>query len=248
MGQFYFVTEHGVSFPAYDTATRDALPAADKPKGITFYNTDTDRLETNKGTGAAPIWDGAGGSGVQATESLAGIAEIATQAETHAGVDDLRFITPLKLESEKGIADGLASLDATGKVPSGQLSGGGKSMILSFAAGTDIGLETSTIGYVLKAKFKYAGSAVVGDILSINVNAWKNSAGGATGEIRIVDATNADAVIAELTGITSIDEDGNLDLGTISNLPVGSATFELQMGRSAGAARTLFCSSIELVY
>ncbi len=33
----------------------------------------------------------------QATESLAGIAELATQAETDAGTDDLKIITPLKL-------------------------------------------------------------------------------------------------------------------------------------------------------
>jgi len=33
----------------------------------------------------------------QATETAAGIAELATQAETNAGTDDLRMITPLKL-------------------------------------------------------------------------------------------------------------------------------------------------------
>lgn len=34
---------------------------------------------------------------VQATETLKGIAEIATQAETNAGTDDARIVTPLKL-------------------------------------------------------------------------------------------------------------------------------------------------------
>lgn len=34
---------------------------------------------------------------IQATESLLGVAEIATQAETNAGTDDLRIVTPLKL-------------------------------------------------------------------------------------------------------------------------------------------------------
>ncbi|MFM7013147.1 MAG: hypothetical protein ACKO0Z_28085 [Betaproteobacteria bacterium] len=33
----------------------------------------------------------------QATETSTGVAEIATQAETDAGADDLRFVTPLKL-------------------------------------------------------------------------------------------------------------------------------------------------------
>ena len=37
---------------------------------------------------------------VQATETVLGIAEIATQAETDAGTDDLRYITPLKLANK----------------------------------------------------------------------------------------------------------------------------------------------------
>ena len=35
----------------------------------------------------------------QATETALGLAEIATQAETDAGTDDLRFVTPLKLKT-----------------------------------------------------------------------------------------------------------------------------------------------------
>ena len=38
----------------------------------------------------------------QATETLLGIAEIATQAETDAGTDDLRIVTPLKLATYSG--------------------------------------------------------------------------------------------------------------------------------------------------
>jgi hypothetical protein len=38
----------------------------------------------------------------QATEAKAGKAEIATQAQVNAGVDDLRFITPLKLANYTG--------------------------------------------------------------------------------------------------------------------------------------------------
>jgi len=36
------------------------------------------------------------------TETVKGIAEIATQAETDAGTDDLRFVTPLKLKNTAG--------------------------------------------------------------------------------------------------------------------------------------------------
>lgn len=43
---------------------------------------------------------GGGGGGVSAaSETTAGIAEIATQAEASAGIDDVRFITPLKLKT-----------------------------------------------------------------------------------------------------------------------------------------------------
>jgi hypothetical protein len=126
--------------------------------------------------------------------------------------------------------------------------GGGKSMVMSFAAGTDLSLITSTIGYELKAKFPFAGTDEVGDILEIHANLWKNSALEATGQIRIVDASNGDALIAELTGVTNLDEDVLLDLGTITNLPTTKSTFEVQMGRSAGANRIIECTSIELVY
>lgn len=47
------------------------------------------------GAGAMALTDPA----VQATESLMGIAEIATQAETNAGTDDSRMVTPLKLKT-----------------------------------------------------------------------------------------------------------------------------------------------------
>jgi hypothetical protein len=40
-----------------------------------------------------------GTSAAAASETTAGVAEIATQAETDAGTDDLRFITPLKLKN-----------------------------------------------------------------------------------------------------------------------------------------------------
>ncbi len=43
------------------------------------------------------VWGSFGTSAPAATETASGIAEIATQAETDAGTDDLRFVTPLKL-------------------------------------------------------------------------------------------------------------------------------------------------------
>lgn len=53
------------------------------------------------GSGAV-TWVSFGTSAPSATETTAGIAEIATQAETDTGTDDQRFITPLKLATWAG--------------------------------------------------------------------------------------------------------------------------------------------------
>jgi len=47
-------------------------------------------------------WVTFGTSAPAASETTAGIAEIATQAEVNTGTDDLRFVTPLKLASWSG--------------------------------------------------------------------------------------------------------------------------------------------------
>ncbi len=46
---------------------------------------------------SATIWDVVQGNAVNATETVAGIAEIATQTETNNGTDDTTIVTPLKL-------------------------------------------------------------------------------------------------------------------------------------------------------
>jgi len=48
------------------------------------------------------LWSAFGTATPAATETTAGIAEIATQAETDTGTDDLRFVTPLKLATYSG--------------------------------------------------------------------------------------------------------------------------------------------------
>ena len=48
------------------------------------------------------IWQSFGTVAPAASESTAGIAELATQAETDTGTDDLRIVTPLKLNTWSG--------------------------------------------------------------------------------------------------------------------------------------------------
>jgi hypothetical protein len=59
------------------------------------------------------------GDEVQATETVAGILEVATLAEVNTATSDLVAITPLKLG--KAQANGVASLDGSGKVPASQI-------------------------------------------------------------------------------------------------------------------------------
>jgi hypothetical protein len=48
------------------------------------------------------VWVADGSSAPAASETTSGIAELATQAETDAGADDLRMVTPLKLANWPG--------------------------------------------------------------------------------------------------------------------------------------------------
>lgn len=55
-------------------------------------------------TGDSAVWDGTAwkfiqGNAVSSSETIEGLIEIATQAETNAGSDDLRAVTPAKLTS-----------------------------------------------------------------------------------------------------------------------------------------------------
>ena len=71
------------------------------------------------GVGAV-AWANFGNAAPAATETLAGIAEIATQSETDTGTDDLRFVTPLKLanwaKTPKGFASNIGDGSATAYV------------------------------------------------------------------------------------------------------------------------------------
>jgi hypothetical protein len=51
---------------------------------------------------SAVTWGAFGTSAPSASESTAGIAELATQAEVDAGTDDARIVTPLKLANYSG--------------------------------------------------------------------------------------------------------------------------------------------------
>jgi hypothetical protein len=89
---------------ANDASTSDELESAvvtvdeGTSAGATFRQT---QVNFTLGSGNV-VWTSFGTSAPSASETIAGIAEIATQAETNTGSDDLRIVTPLKLATWSG--------------------------------------------------------------------------------------------------------------------------------------------------
>lgn len=98
---------NGAAVPA--TRALDANTSAELEQAVATVEEGTSAGTTYRQTqvnftlgSANVIWTTFGQSAPSATESTAGIAEIATQAETDAGTDDQRFVTPLKLAAWSG--------------------------------------------------------------------------------------------------------------------------------------------------
>lgn len=91
------------------TRALDANTAAELEQAVVTVEEGTSAASTFRQTAinftlgsGAVSWVSFGTSAPAATETTAGIAEIATQAETDAGTDDTRFVTPLKLATYAG--------------------------------------------------------------------------------------------------------------------------------------------------
>lgn len=86
------------------TRSLDTSTAAELEQAVTTVEEGTNagisyrQSVVNATLGTTPLaWSVFGSGASAASETSSGIAEIATQAETDAGTDDLRFVTPLKL-------------------------------------------------------------------------------------------------------------------------------------------------------
>jgi len=91
------------------TRSLDASTFAELEQAVTTVEEGTSAATTyrqdqvNGTIGSSSIsWVTFGTAAPSASETTAGIAEIATQAETDAGTDDLRIVTPLKLATWSG--------------------------------------------------------------------------------------------------------------------------------------------------
>jgi hypothetical protein len=98
---------NGAATPA--TRSADMNVAAEVEQAVTTVEEGTSAGATFRQTAVnvtlgttGLTWSVFGTSAPSASETTAGIAEIATQSETDAGTDDLRFVTPLKLATYSG--------------------------------------------------------------------------------------------------------------------------------------------------
>lgn len=92
-------------------------------------------------------------------------------------------------------------------------------------------IQENSNTYVSVAKITYAGTNTLGVPTKIISNVWND--GGTSVSIRVVDITNAQ-VIAELTGITSANDFNLENLGTLSNLPLLPALFQIELLQNGG--------------
>jgi hypothetical protein len=120
---------------------------------------------------------------------------------------------------------------------------GGGGISSSFLAFKD-NVQSGSLTYERVAAFPYPGSGVT-SISKIFALLRKNGAATSV-SMRIYDVTNAQ-VIAEVTGVVTQDDTDITSLGAISNLPVGQATFEIQLLRvGGGGGAKAFLSGLEI--
>ena len=91
----------------------------------------------------------------------------------------------------------------------------------------------------------FRGTDTLGSPSAIKV-IKKASSGNPTHSIRVIDTTNGNAVIAEVTGLTSTTQD-IADLGDLSNLSESEAVWEIQFKRDASGAVNIdvICAQIQ---
>ena len=133
-----------------------------------------------------------------------------------------------------------------GSIPPSAIGGGALSEVMSFASGGSKHVNSTSPTYESLAHIIYGGSAQVGDIVTINVNAWVNGTG--TADVRVVDL-NTGLTIAQLIGISSMLESNIQSMGAITNLPTTATAFEIQ-GRkvTGGGGVKLLIAGIQSLY
>ncbi len=161
-----------------------------------------------------------------ATETQAGIAEIATQVETDAGTDDTRIVTPLKLANFVASGSGAGSftdLTATGTVSFTGATGG---ITMTSATASSFGTTGAGIDLTLDSA---AGRVIInGEEAAANAITLVSAAGGidvdAALQINIASSQNA------VDAIRIVSSAGGIDIDA-----VGAATEDINITNTGGS-------------
>lgn len=164
-----------------------------------------------------------------ATDAAQGAVELATQAEVNTGTDTTRAVTP-------------ATLKGSTNIP------GASAKDVQACYGTDANpyvKKNPGTAYEAYGRLIFRGTSTLGTPTGIIV--MKNAeTASPTHSIRIYDLTNAQ-VIAEVTGLADVGL-VLLNMGTLSNLPTGMATLEVQGKRDAAGSVGLRVSCVQVQF
>jgi len=107
-----------------------------------------------------------------------------------------------------------------------------QTLSFSFTRNNNPNIQNNGSAYETSAKILYPGTGVTGIHTKMFSNAWND--GGTSIDLRVIDLTNGNNVIAQNLIIISQQEDNIVDLGTLSNLPTDEAVFAIQLRLNGG--------------
>lgn len=180
---------------------------------------------------------GGAGSPPSASEAVAGVAEVATQAEVTAGTDDGRFVTPLKLatrlsgigatpdasETVKGLielatsAEGIAGVDAVRAMTPSTLAA-----VFTDRIDTNVALGSSNVKVPSQAAVKAYADALIGAADAMTFKGVINA------------STNPNYPAANAGDTYRISVAGKIGGAAGPNVEVGDVVMALSDGLAAG--------------
>ena len=106
-----------------------------------------------------------------------------------------------------------------------------KNIVITLCGNTENYIFTNNLFYTTFNAFCFCGTVIAGIPTNIKIIAHIEKAEDSC-SVRIYDVTNS-KVICEKTGIVNLTSEV-IDLGTLSNLPIGNAVFEIQAKSTDG--------------
>lgn len=210
---------NGITVGATDDSTvaahiGDASDAHDA-SAISFVPVGT-VAATDVQTAIAEVASEAGGGGgwtaVDASESVKGIAELATQAETNTGTDDARIVTPLKLKTNVDLhindttdahdASAISILDSANQYTATNAEDALAEVLDALQAHE---ADTSAAHAASAVSFSPTGTIAATDVQAAIAEVASEASGGSSYRTLVTlgsDATNSTTTFADVTGLS----------------------------------------------